>query len=145
VVEVQTKFLKAAKCKVVTPDAGMWKLQGMGIPMKFTLATPADIQKAPAPELLTLPTTVSRPPTPHTPVRTLTGTPSGAHLGGLATITRPTPMVTQPGSTTPITTAMSGLMLASPFCSTSPPQHPPGSAPTPFHLGSVTGHILCCP
>jgi len=124
VVEVQSRYLEAAKCKATTPDAGIWRLQGMGMPMKFTMATPADIQKAPAHGQPVLLTTVSRPPTPHTPVRTLTGTPSRAQPGGSATVTRPAPKVSQPGSTTPITSAMSGFTLASPLHRTTPSQHP---------------------
>jgi hypothetical protein len=45
IAEVHTQFLEAAKRKAAIPDAGVWHLQGMGMPMKFSMATPIDLQK----------------------------------------------------------------------------------------------------
>ncbi len=45
IAEVHTQFLAAAKRKAAIPDAGVWHLQGMGMPMKFSMATPIDLQK----------------------------------------------------------------------------------------------------
>jgi hypothetical protein len=45
VVEVQTQYLEAAKLKAATPDAGIWCLQDIGMPMKLSVTTPADLHK----------------------------------------------------------------------------------------------------
>jgi hypothetical protein len=94
--------------KAATPDAGMWCLQGMGMPIKFSMATPADLHKV-----------------PEQSTQTQSGTSHGVQQGGKTTLIRSTPKVSQPGSTTPITTAMSGFSMVSPNRGATSTQHPP--------------------
>ncbi len=122
VVEVQTQYLKAAKLKAATPDAGMWCLQDIGMPMKFFVTMLADLHKVL--EQSTLSHTVSRPQTTHTgldPIWSLTWGPAGwqnhAHQ------VHPKGLLTTP--TTPITTAMSGFSLASLYRGATSIQYPP--------------------
>jgi len=122
VVEVPTQLLDMAKKKATHSESGIWRLQGMAMPMRFAMATPGDLQRSNPDQgqnqLKELATTPTRPQTPHTPSK-----PPAKSLDG--------PKVAQPGSTTPITTAMSGFSLASPFR----PNQPITTAPIPPSQG----------
>ncbi|MFN9908718.1 MAG: hypothetical protein ACK56F_21760, partial [bacterium] len=105
-IEIPTQDLDHAKRKALYSESGQWRLRGMAMPMRFAMATPGDLQRSNPDQgqnqLKELATTPTRPQTPHTPSK-----PPAKSLDG--------PKVAQPGSTTPITTAMSGFSLASPF------------------------------
>jgi hypothetical protein len=139
IAEVNTQYLEAAKRKAGIPEAGVWRLQGMGMPMKFSMATPIDLHKVPVSEISALSQSASRPSTPHTPARNqpATGTPQKVPQGAKITTPKPTTKNPQQGSATPITKAMSGFSLASPH-RVATPTLPPAPAMLPPMLATHT-------
>jgi len=125
VIEIPTQDLDQAKRKALHSESGQWRLRGMAMPMRFAMATPSDLQRAsPAqdqtnsspevrPDTSALSSTPTRPSTPRTP------TTNPEKRVGFSN-----PVVSQPGSTTPLSSAMSGFSLASPLRPTFTPTIP---------------------
>jgi hypothetical protein len=139
VVEVPTQYLELARKKASHSDNGQWRLRGMAMPMRFAMASPNDLHKTspgqvpakttsethqttPAqtllpkadPNISALTSTPTRPATPRTPKAS-----TEKRVGSS------TPVVNQPGSSTPLSAAMSGFTLSSPYHQPyTPPIHP---------------------
>jgi len=130
VVELPTQSLEDAKQKA-SASSGVWRLQGMAMPVKFAMANTKDLPASPTTS--TPPTTNSTPATPHL-LQGPPSRPSTPHTP--ANSEKAKPAVNQPGSTTPLSKAMSGFSIKSPY------QNQPQPYPQNTQIPPAQGEIL---
>jgi hypothetical protein len=106
VVDVPTTNLEDAKQKALRSDSGLWRLRGMAMPMKFAIISTTTPQTTTTTNTTTSPTNTKSTPQSPTKTQTNNTTTTAGHS---------TPVVAQPGSTTPLREAMSGFTITSPY------------------------------